>query len=293
MKPIVERLKKEKELSFVLQKDEYPYYPTPWHHHPEYELVLVLESTGKKIVGDHMSNFSDGDLTFMGPYLPHAYQNDPVYYEENPKLTAKAIVIHFTEDFLGDNFFQLPEMEPIKNLLENSVTGFSITGESRKQVAKKMNQMLHLEGPSRIIELLAILNVLAETKEKKKLASPGFLENYKTSGSEKITRVCDYIMENFTRELSLDEVAKIAHMSPNAFCHFFKQRTRKTFVSFLNEVRVGYACKLLSGEQYNISEICFISGFQNLSNFNRQFRKMMDKTPLEYKKEMALIGSRK
>lgn len=290
MKPIIERLKKEAEVSFVLQKDIYPYYPTPWHYHPEYELVLVLKSTGKKIIGDHMSNFFDGDLTFMGPYLPHAYQNDRVYYEGNSKLTAEAIVIHFTEDFLGKNFFQMPEMESIQKLLENSVMGFAIKGQTRKLVSKKMNSMFQMEGPSRIIELLTILNILAETKEKEKLASPGFIENFKTSGSEKITQVCDYIMKNFTMNLSLNEVAEIANMSPNAFCHFFKHRTRKTFVNFLNEVRIGYACKLLSGDQYNISEICYMSGFQNLSNFNRQFKKTVNKTPLEYKKELALIG---
>lgn len=290
MKLIIERLKKEAQASFVLQKDVYPHYPTPWHYHPEYELVLVLKSTGKKVVGDNICNFSDGDLTFMGPYLPHVYQNDPIYYEGNPKLTAEAIVIHFNENFLGEYFFKISEMEPIRNLLNESLTGFAITGNTQKLVAKKMSNMLHMEGPSKIIELLSILNILACTKEKVKLASPGFIEDFKTSGSEKITKVCDYIMKNFTKDISLHEVAKIANMSPNTFCLFFKQRTRKTFVNFLNEVRIGYACKLLSGDQYNISEICYMSGFQNLSNFNRQFKKNMSKTPLQYKREVELIG---
>ncbi len=292
MKPIIERLKKEAKASFVLQKDVYPYYPTPWHYHPEYELVLVLKSTGKKVVGDHISNFSDGDLTFMGPYLPHVYQNDQRYYEGNQKLTAEAIVIHFTENFLGEYFFNISEMEPIRNLLEESVTGFTITGNTRKLVAKKMSRMLQMEGPQKIIELLTVLHILAGTEEKERLANPGFIDNCRMSGSEKITRVCDYIMKNFTKDISLQEVAKIASMSPNAFCLFFKQRTRKTFINFLNEVRIGYACKLLSGNQYNISEICYISGFQNLSNFNRQFKKTVHKTPLEYKKELALISSK-
>lgn len=292
MKPIIERLKKEAEASFVLQKDVYPFYPTPWHYHPEYELVLVLKSTGKKIIGDHMSNFSDGDLCFLGPYLPHAYQNDKIYYEENQKLTAEAIVIHFTEDFLGKNFFHLSEMDQIQKLLDDSVTGFAIVGQTRKLVSKKMNDMLHMEGPSRIIELLSVLNMMAGTQEKEKLASPGFTQNFKTSGSKKITEVCDYIMKNFTTDIRLDEVAKIANMSPNAFCHFFKERTRKTFVNFLNEVRIGYACKLLSGDQYNISEICYMSGFQNLSNFNKQFKKNTNKTPLQYKKELSSIGNK-
>jgi AraC-like DNA-binding protein len=149
-----------------------------------------------------------------------------------------------------------------------------------------MNDMLAMSGPARIIELLSILHLLSDTPEKVKLASPGFIQNFKTSGSEQITEVCDFIMKNFTSDLTLNQVAEIAHMTPNVFCNFFKQRTRKTFVNFLNEVRIGYACKLISGEQYNISEICYLSGFHNLSNFNRQFIRIVNKTPLHYKKDI-------
>jgi AraC-like DNA-binding protein len=283
MKLIIERLNKDAKSSFVLQRDIYAHYPTPWHHHPEYELVLVLKSSGDKIIGDHMSSFTDGDLVFMGPNLPHVYRNSKIYYEENLDLTAEAIVIHFNIDFLGNGFFYIPEMETIANFLEESVRGFSITGNTRELVAQKMINMLEMSGSLRIIELLSVFNILAETKEKEVLASPGFIENFKTSGSEQITKVCDFIMKNFTSDLTLNQVAEIANMSPNTFCHFFKQRTRKTFVNFLNEVRIGYACKLLSDEQYNISEICYMSGFHNLSNFNRQFIRIVKKTPRQYK----------
>jgi AraC-like DNA-binding protein len=290
MKLIIERLNKDAKSSFVLQKDVYSHYPTPWHHHPEYELVLVLKSSGDKIIGDNMSSFTDGDLAFLGPNLPHVYRNSKVYYEEDSDLTAEAIVIHFNLDFLGSGFFSIPEMETIDKFLKESLLGFSIQGNTKRLIAQKMNDMLEMNGPSRIIELLSILNKLAETKEKIKLASPGFIQNFKTSGSEQITEVCDFIMKNFTSDLTLSQVAEIANMTPNVFCNFFKQRTRKTFVNFLNEVRIGYACKLLSGEQYNISEICYLSGFHNLSNFNRQFMKIVHKTPLKYKKDIMLTG---
>jgi AraC-like DNA-binding protein len=285
MKLIIERLNKDAKSSFVLQKDVYSHYPTPWHHHPEFELVLVLKSTGDKIIGDHISSFSDGDLVFMGPNLPHVYRNSKIYYEENSGLTAEAIVIHFNLDFLGNGFFGIPEMEGVARFLEESVMGFSIQGKTRQYVAQKMSDMLEMTGPTRIIELLDILHRLSETSEKEKLASPGFIQNFKASGSEQITEVCNYILKNFTSDLTLNQVAKIANMSPNVFCNFFKQRTRKTFVNFLNEVRIGYACKLLSGDQHNISEICYLSGFHNLSNFNRQFIRIVKKTPLQYRRE--------
>lgn len=286
MRLIIERLNKNAKSSFVLQKDVFAHYPTPWHHHPEYELVLVLKSTGDKIIGDHMSSFCDGDLSFLGPDLPHVYRNSKNYYEENSELTAEAIVIHFNLDFLGADFFKIPEMATIATFLEESIRGFSIIGNTRQLVIQKMNNMLEMAGPLRIIELLSILNILAETKDKQILASPGFIENFKTSGSEQITKVCDFIMKNFASDLTLNQVSEIANMSPNVFCKFFKQRTRKTFVNFLNEVRIGYACKLLSDEQHNISEICYLSGFHNLSNFNRQFIRIVQKTPHQYKKDI-------
>jgi len=287
MKLIIERLNKDAKSSFVLQKDVYPHYPTPWHYHPEYELVLVVKSSGDKIIGDNISTFTDGDLAFLGPNLPHVYHNSKIYYEENSNLTAEAIVIHFTSDFLGNVFFYLPEMESINRFLEESVMGFSILGKTGKLVARKMHEMFAMGGAERIIELLTILNILAETKQKTKLASPGFIQNFKASGSEQITEVCDFIMKNFTSDLTLQQVADKAHMSPNTFCTFFKQRTRKTFVNFLNEVRIGYACKLLSHEQYNISEVCYMSGFHNLSNFNRQFKKLYKTSPSAYQKQHA------
>jgi AraC-like DNA-binding protein len=290
MKLIIERLNKDAKSSFVLQKDVYPHYPTPWHHHPEFELVLVLKSTGEKIIGDHLSSFSDGDLAFLGPHLPHVYHNSKVYYEEGSGLTAEAIVIHFNLDSFGDDFFKLPEMDKIARFLEDSVVGFSIKGRTRKVVETKMIEMLGLPGPRRIIELLQILDILSGTKDKEKLASPGFIVNFKPSGSQQITEVCDFIMQNFQTDLTLGQVAEIANLSPNAFCKFFKERTRKTFVGFLNEVRIGYACKLLGNEQYNVSEVCYKSGFHNLSNFNRQFRKIVRKTPLQYKKNILQTG---
>ena len=168
MKPIIERLNKDAKSSFVLQKDTYSRYPTPWHYHPEYEIVLVLKSSGEKIIGDHMSSFTDGDLAFLGPNLPHVYHNSQIYYEENSTLTAEAIVIHFNIDFLGDSFFKIPEMDSIAKFLEESVMGFSIIEKTRHLVAQKMSEMFKMSRPERIIELLCILNILAETKEKVK-----------------------------------------------------------------------------------------------------------------------------
>jgi AraC-like DNA-binding protein len=288
MKPRHEKLTLEPKYSFVLQKDSYPYYPTPWHYHPEFELVLVVKSTGKRTVGDHEDYFSDGDLVLMGPNMPHAYQNDPVYYEGNPSLTAEAIVVHFKEDFLGKEFFHLPEMIPVAKLLDKSKFGLKILGNTRKQVAELMHEMEELNGQRRIIHLLSILEILSLSEELQLLANPGFVQKYAVSGDDRITKVHKYIMANFKRDISLADVAEVANMSITSFCRFFKACTRKSFSHFLNEIRVGYACKLLVEEEHNISRICYESGFNNMSNFNRQFKKITSRSPLQYRSLLNL-----
>jgi len=284
MKPILEKLTPEPECSFVLQKDSFPYYPTPWHYHPEYELVLVLKSSGKKIIGDHISNFKDGDLVLMGPNLPHVYDNDPAYYEKDSQLKAEAIVIHFSDNFLGNTFFNLPEMAKVRQLLNASRQGLQITGRQRKEIAKRMEKMLELSPPQRLTELLNILIGLSQTEAYSYLASPGFVQNYGNANAKRLDPVLAYLMQHFAEDISLEEVASIANMSPQSFCRFFKHCTRKTFLTFLNELRIGYACRLIGDNHYSISEICYKSGFNNLSNFNRQFKRVMHKTPSEYKK---------
>lgn len=283
MKAQQEKLTLEPTYSFVLQKDVYPYYPTPWHYHPEYELVLVVKSTGKRTVGDHVERFSDGDLLLLGPNLPHSYQNDPVYYQKDSSLSAEAIVIHFKEDFLGKDFFNLPEMIHVKQLFEKSRFGFKVVGDTRKKIEEIMKSMQALSGHQRIIRLLYILDVLSLTDDFELLAKPGFIQNYTISNNDQLAKVHNYIMSNFKKDISLSDVSKIANMSIPSFCRFFKSCTRKTFSSFLNDIRIGYACKLIVEDKFNISQICYESGFNNMSNFNRQFKKLTDKTPLQYK----------
>ncbi|RDC61607.1 AraC family transcriptional regulator [Adhaeribacter pallidiroseus] len=284
MKPRLEKLTLEPKYSFILQKDVYPYYPTPWHYHPEYELVLVLKSSGQRTVGDHTDTFTDGDLVFLGPNLPHAYQNDPAYYQGNPDLTAEAIVIHFREEFLGKTFFNLPEMIAINQLFDKAKFGLKITGNTRQQIADKMQEMLTLSGYRRITHLLHILELLSLSDEYQLLVSPGFVEQYVPAGTDPITKVHAYIIANFRKDISLANAAEVANMSIPSFCRSFKACTRKSFSHFLNEVRVGYACKLLLEDKFNISRVCYESGFNNMSNFNLQFKKVTGIPPLKYKK---------
>jgi AraC-like DNA-binding protein len=284
MKPRLEKLTLQPKYSFILQKDVYPYYPTPWHYHPEYELVLVVKSSGQRTVGDHTERFEDGDLVFLGPNLPHAYKNDPVYYLGDKSLTAEAIVIHFREEFLGKEFFNLPEMVGINQLFDKAKFGLKILGDTRKRVADMMQEMLNLDGYQRITRLLHILELLSLSEAHQLLVSPGFVEQYVAAGTDPITKVHEFIITNFRKDISLGDVAEVANMSIPSFCRSFKACTRKSFSHYLNEVRIGYACKLLLEDKFNISRICYESGFNNISNFNLQFKKITGIPPLQYKK---------
>jgi AraC-like DNA-binding protein len=283
MKPKLEHLPLQAEESFVVKFFDYDYYPTPWHFHPEYELVLVTESTGKRFIGDDIRDFMPGDLAFIGPHLPHLYRNDSAYFEGQSSDRAKSIVIHFLKSSFGESFFALPESRGIKTLLENSVRGFQVVGNTNKVVAAIMHEMCEMKGMKRWLKLVEILEILASSNELQYI-SRGNLQGSNEGESTRINTIFEFVMKNFHREISLSEVADIVSLSENSFSRFFSKRTRKTFVSFVNEVRLSHACKLLSENKLSVTDVSLECGFSNLSNFNRQFKKVYQTTPLAYRK---------
>ncbi|WP_395811175.1 AraC family transcriptional regulator [Daejeonella sp.] len=284
MKPILEHLPLDAAESFVVKYFDYNYYPTPWHFHPEYELVLVTESTGKRFIGDRISDFKPGDLVLLGPFLPHLYRNDAEYYELNSSLRAKSIVIHFLEGTFGDNFFGLPETEKLQALFNKSRRGLDIIGETNKRVSRKLPELLKLSGLERWLKLLEILNHIAESAEYR------FISSHEVNGqseleSDRLNKVMEFVINYFPEDIYIADVANLVNMTESSFSRYFRQRTRKTFASFVTEIRLNKACKLLIENTMNISEICFKCGFNNLSNFNRQFNKVYGVNPLTYRRQ--------
>ncbi len=286
MKPVLEHLPKKTIESFVVEFFEFNYYPNPWHFHPEYELVLVTESRGKRFIGDKISSFEPGDLALIGPNLPHSYRNDDEYYQ-NKNLKASSIVVHFQETSFGSDFFNLPETGSLKNLLNQSKRGLDIFGDTNQIVSRKMHELLELKDFSRWLKLLEILNVLQNSSEYKSISEAGVTCSSEKE-SERMEKVITYMTNNFNKDISVSDVAKIANMADNAFSRYFSQRARKPFVKFLNDIRLSHACKLLLEENMSVVEICFESGFNNLSNFNKQFKKKLNVSPSEYKKQYLL-----
>ncbi|MDX2188903.1 MAG: AraC family transcriptional regulator [Bacteroidota bacterium] len=282
MRPQLQKLPLNQGSSFVLLDYQRPYNETPWHYHPEYEIVLVLESEGTRFVGDKVDTFKAGDLSFIGPNVPHYYRNTDAYYQDNPAFKTRNIVIHFLENFLGDTFFEVPEMLLVRQLFEKSKRGLDMEGNTKKVVSQLLLEMIRQSPAKRLISLLEILELLSNSSETK------FISNYNMVGTnpsdaEKINVIFNYVLKHFKEEIKVADIAEKVHLSETGFSRYFKHRTRKTFSEFVQEIRLGEAKRLLIETEKNIAEIAFECGFNNLSNFNRQFKHLTNVSPSSYK----------
>ncbi len=286
MKAFLEQVPEYSGSSFLVRDFNVPYFEAPLHFHPVYELTLINESFGKRFIGDHVDDFGVGDLVFMAPNLPHFYKCDDQYMSNQPGRRARAIIIQFTEDFLGKDFFSVPEMAQVKKLLDDSSRGIAFSGKTRKLASKKMEGIRDMEGIEKLNQLLLILNILSKCEDEDyELLSRQNMLGYNAKDNVRMKMVYEYVMSNFKKQINIKEVAEMINMSESAFCRYFKKKTRKTFISFLNELKVAYASELLVEGNLNVTQICYKSGFQNISNFNRQFKLITKVTPLKYKKQ--------
>ena len=288
MKPVFERLTNGPAEGFAFKAIRGSGFHCPWHVHPEHELILVLKGSGSRIVGDNMASLGPGDLVFVGAGLPHIWQEDRV----NGARGVHALLIQFEARFLGDALLSLPALEPVLRLLRNAERGLHIAGATCKKVSALMRQMARTKGLKRIVLFLQILELLADSKDCHPIASAGFPSTHEYYDQERMDRVFQFLRERFDRELRLSDAARLVHLSEGAFSRFFRAHTGKTFPAFVNELRIGRACRLLTESKKNITELAFECGFSNLSNFNRQFLKLKGLSPHEFRRQTkeGLLG---
>ncbi len=281
MKAVLEKTPRTQWESFHCETVRGTSYHATWHFHPEYQLTLVLESRGHRMVGDNITRLRPGDLVLVGANLPH------VWHQENrggANGRVHAIIVRFLDTFLGRDFLERPELELVRTLLRKAARGLHITGRTRDLVADAMHRLAAAKGFARIRELLAILDVLATSRDVKPVASTGFLPKFSTDDQERMQRVLRYIDLHLTDEIDRTRAAAEAHLSPGAFSRFFKLRTGRTLPEYVNALRIGRACELLSDDKWKIADIAMECGFANLANFNRHFRKITKFSPREYRR---------
>ncbi len=274
------------EQSFSIKTDIVPYFFNEWHFHPELELVYIEKGTGTQFIGDNIQQFKHDEMVLVGANLPHLWRCDEKYFKKNATLKAKSIVIHFRMDMFGESFFNLPENKKISQLLDTARLGLRINNDTKIQVVSFMKKMQQAKNAERIILLLQILNCIASAAGNTIIAANDFKLLIPKKETERINEIYQYVFKNFRKIIRLQDVAALLNMNTHSFCRYFKTRTKKSFFRFLLEVRVNHACKLLSETEYSVSEICYKSGFNNFSNFNRYFKQIAGTTPLKYKRNL-------
>lgn len=284
MKAILRKIDTGRDYSFSVREDIYPYLYNHWHFHPETELTLIRKGAGMRLVGDSMEPFSDGDLVLVGGNLPHMWKCDGAYFRGAPDMHVEAVAVHFRDDCWGAAFLKMPEMEGIRALLTRAKRGLRIGEGTRAAITRKMEQCLAAGKVERVLLLIDMLNTLAESGDYTVLSGVGFSRSYDLMQTDQINLIYNYTLDHFQEEITIRDVATVAAISPNSFCRYFKSRTLKTYWEFLLEVRISYARKLLIEGGMSISQICYSCGFNNLSNFNRQFKHITGVTPSAYQK---------
>lgn len=283
MLPNFEKVESNINHSFHINHLKVDYFPSMRHYHPEVEILLVVEGTGTRYVGNSVEPFIPGDLVMIGANVPHEWCSD----KNMGTSQSEAIYILFNMEILGKDFWNLPESKIILKIIQQSKRGIKLTGKTRSEVALLMKSIDTSYGFNRIILLLTILELIAFNNEHYYLASPIIQNLIDNSDKERLNKVYKYVIDNLQQDISLDKASSIANLSTAAFCRYFKKRANKTFMQFLNEIRIGQACRLLINENHSVAETGYECGYSNISYFIRQFKKITGFTPLGYRKKFA------
>ncbi len=264
-------------LVFDRTKDTFDF---PIHYHEEFEINFILNGKGvKRIVGDHIEEIDDVELVLVGPNLYHGWELNKC---KNKKIHE--ITIQFHNDLFSDSMLQRRIMQPIKEMFNRSNHGILFSKKTGSELADRLIQISKLDGMDYFLEIISILHDMANSRNQKLLST--FTVDYDTfEDDDKMKLVYEYVQKNFSEKITLDDVSSVASMSPVSFNRFIKKRTGKTFVNYLNDIRVGYAARWLVEKDLSISEIAFKSGFNNIANFNRIFKSIKNTTPSQYREE--------
>ena len=253
------------------------YFPYLWHFHPEVELTLIVRGRSMKFVGDAIERSLDGDLVLLGSNLPHTWASDKGVRD------SESIVIQFLPDFWGERFNTLPEMRQVMTLLDRARYGLSFTGDVRNEVAGLMDSAVTASPIDQLWLLIDMLARLSRATDARQLSRSDQTRHGQLNVSRRMRRVLDRLHADIVELPAQSELAAEIGMSPQAFSRFFKQQVGKPFVQYVNEWRVGLACRNLLETDESITDIALGSGFDNLSNFNRQFKRIVGVTPTDYR----------
>lgn len=282
MKALFEKITISEQNSLLVRQFQMPQFDVPWHYHPEYELTYIVRGDGRRFVGDNVESFVAGDLVLIGPDMPHFWRRDEEYYKSESTPEAEWIVVQFPVAFSQNVLANLPEACSVAALLNHARYGVKFSPAVSALVAPRLEELTCQTGLTQVLSVLHILDELAADQGAQLLASDGCQLAPGTAETERMKRVFEFILNHFREEIRVEQIASVAGLAPAAFCRYFKRRTRKSFIEYLNELRIGHARKLLTNVELSVGQIGQECGFNNISHFHRQFKLHTGMTPLRY-----------
>ncbi len=281
MRPEYELIENRAFSSFIAKRvirENRPFLSQAWHYHPEIEICFTAQSNGKRYVGNNISEYKEGDLVMLGQNLPHGFTT--------PQKTEQ-LVIQFNKDFLGKDFLSLPETKAIDKLINRARNGIVFKGIALNDIYSRIEKIIYAVGLNKLIELLNLLQFLSDFTAKEPICDIRYVSNLNTTQLHRMTKMLAYIENNFQKEIEISQISKSLNLTEAGFYKFVKRHTNKKFTAILNEYKIDFATKLLTNnEDMTISEICYKSGYNNLSYFNRKFKEIMHQTPFEFKSKL-------
>jgi AraC-like DNA-binding protein len=259
------RIDREKLVNF------YPHF----HTHEEIQFIWIVKGMGTAFIGDKIMPFTEGDLYLISSNLPHVFKSD------SSTELVESLSLYFNQRMILSSYDKLPEFDKIRSFMNSFKQGIIINDKKSVQMKKYLNSIENSVGIQRILKLIELLEHIADQSNGETIASPDY-STPKTIDGEKINGIIEYLYSNYAKDIKLSDVADIAHMTPQSFCRYFKRHTRKSMIQYLNQIRIGKACRWLQEKKYTVTESCYQAGFNNISNFNRQFKMITGFTPSSY-----------
>lgn len=275
---------------FLTKEIKQPSFSTEFHFHRECQLVYVVESTGQRIVGDSVEYFEHGELVFLGSDIPHVWHNEKKYFEGKDQLRARSLALYISPDELIESLTEYGHENSVKAWLDMARRGIVFQGQTKTELVRLLIDTFQQNGIRKVSSFLTLVDTMMQASDYRLLASPNYVNSYTENDQKRMDTLFKFIFTNFQRDIPLKEAASITHMNEFSFCRYFKSRTQKPFTVFVNELRIGHACKLLQQRKDTIDHLAFECGFNNVTHFNRLFKRIKGITPKEYRRQLQTFS---
>lgn len=282
MKPIYRKIPHQQDDSFRFRRVKSQTINDTWHFHPELEIIYIYKGTGIALIGDGIEQFKPGDLFLLGENLPHLFKSDAIYFESSNNLDVEAIAIHFFPNaLLGKDFMELPENRTFLRFIEKSRKGLKFKASAA--IERTISKIESHQNLGKIGHFILLLDQITGLNLPNTISDFINVSSLDDSNKHRMDKIFSYTLNNFSNEITIKELADLVNLNRNSFCRYFKNNAKKSYFDFLQEIRIGHACKLLLNDQFSISRVALESGYNTIANFNRQFLKIKKMTPSKYK----------